>query len=86
MQLDCIPPEVRVFPLKGPGFQEVEDRYSVSWKDYISSSSMGIVFMSFDGRGTGFRGDEIMHMASCYIMVVFLLTSFHFIEKIVNHH
>ena len=47
----------------GPGFQEVEDRFSFSWKDYVASSK-NVVVMSFDGRGTGFRGDDIMHMVS----------------------
>ncbi|CAK8692165.1 unnamed protein product [Clavelina lepadiformis] len=45
----------------GPAFQEVEERFSVSWKDYVSSS-LNVIVMSFDGRGTGFRGDKIMHM------------------------
>uniref|UniRef100_H2YFY2 Uncharacterized protein n=1 Tax=Ciona savignyi TaxID=51511 RepID=H2YFY2_CIOSA len=45
----------------GPGYQEVEERFGVSWKDYISSAR-DVVVMSFDGRGTGFRGDNIMHM------------------------
>nr|XP_018666654.1 dipeptidyl peptidase 4-like isoform X1 [Ciona intestinalis] len=44
----------------GPAYQEVEDRFGVSWKDYVSSAR-DVIVMSFDGRGTGFRGDEIMH-------------------------
>lgn len=44
----------------GPGYQKAEDRYVFSWKDYVASS-LDIIVMSFDGRGTGFRGDHIMH-------------------------
>ncbi|XP_076815585.1 dipeptidyl peptidase 4-like [Clavelina lepadiformis] len=45
----------------GPSYQEVKERFVVQWKDYVSSS-LDVVVMTFDGRGTGFRGDEIMHM------------------------
>ena len=45
----------------------MEDRFSVSWKDYVASSKE-VVVMSFDGRGTGFRGDEIRHMVACFEM------------------
>ena len=55
----------RKYPLlvevySGPGYQKVVDRYSFGYKDYVASS-LDVIVMSFDGRGTGFRGDHIMH-------------------------
>nr|XP_026692095.1 prolyl endopeptidase FAP-like isoform X3 [Ciona intestinalis] len=44
----------------GPAYQQVRDRFEVSWKDYVSSAR-DVIVMSFDGRGTGYRGDKIMH-------------------------
>jgi len=44
----------------GPGYQKAVNRYSFGWKDYVASA-LDVVVMSFDGRGTGFRGDHIMH-------------------------
>jgi len=44
----------------GPGYQRAYDRYSFGWKDFVASS-LDVVVLSFDGRGTGYRGDKIMH-------------------------
>nr|XP_039260167.1 dipeptidyl peptidase 4-like isoform X1 [Styela clava] len=57
--------ETKKYPMlvqvySGPAYQEVVERFSVSWKDYVAST-LDVIVMSFDGRGTGFRGDEIMH-------------------------
>jgi len=45
----------------GPGYQKAVDRFTFSWRDYVASS-LDVIVMAFDGRGTGYRGDEIMHM------------------------
>jgi len=45
----------------GPGYQKAVDRFYFSWRDYVASS-LDVIVMAFDGRGTGYRGDEIMHM------------------------
>ncbi|XP_078490198.1 dipeptidyl peptidase 4-like isoform X2 [Ciona intestinalis] len=57
--------ESRKYPMlvqvySGPAYQQVRERFEVSWKDYVSSAH-DVIVMSFDGRGTGYRGDEIMH-------------------------
>ncbi|XP_068560103.1 dipeptidyl peptidase 4 [Cebidichthys violaceus] len=44
----------------GPCSQEVDYRFKLNWDTYLSSSN-GIIIASFDGRGSGYQGDEIMH-------------------------
>ncbi|KAM6954882.1 dipeptidyl peptidase 4 [Lycodopsis pacificus] len=44
----------------GPCSQEVDYRFKLNWDTYLSSSN-GIIVASFDGRGSGYQGDEIMH-------------------------
>ncbi|KAM9804948.1 dipeptidyl peptidase 4 [Neosynchiropus ocellatus] len=44
----------------GPGSQSVNYRFKLNWGTYLSSSH-GIIIASFDGRGSGYQGDEIMH-------------------------
>ncbi|XP_047457847.1 dipeptidyl peptidase 4 [Mugil cephalus] len=44
----------------GPCSQSVSYRFKLSWATYLSSS-LGIIVASFDGRGSGYQGDEIMH-------------------------
>ncbi|XP_049449959.1 dipeptidyl peptidase 4 [Epinephelus fuscoguttatus] len=44
----------------GPCSRQVDYRFKLNWGTYLSSSH-GIIVASFDGRGTGYRGDEIMH-------------------------
>ncbi|XP_039260168.2 dipeptidyl peptidase 4-like isoform X2 [Styela clava] len=60
--------ETKKYPMlvqvySGPGFQYTTDSFGADWgRGFIASSDMDIVVMTFDGRGTGFQGDEIMHM------------------------
>lgn len=44
----------------GPCSQTVSYRFKLNWGTYLSST-YGIIYASFDGRGTGYQGDEIMH-------------------------
>lgn len=44
----------------GPCSQRVDYRFKLNWGTYLSSSH-GIIVASLDGRGSGYRGDEIMH-------------------------
>uniref|UniRef100_A0A7N8XY11 Fibroblast activation protein, alpha n=1 Tax=Mastacembelus armatus TaxID=205130 RepID=A0A7N8XY11_9TELE len=44
----------------GPSSQRVDYRFKLNWGTYLSSSH-GIIIASFDGRGSGYQGDEIMH-------------------------
>ncbi|KAL7385526.1 hypothetical protein ABVT39_023437 [Epinephelus coioides] len=44
----------------GPCSRQVDYRFKLNWGTYLSSSH-GIIVASFDGRGTGYQGDEIMH-------------------------
>uniref|UniRef100_A0AAX7SMB9 Uncharacterized protein n=1 Tax=Astatotilapia calliptera TaxID=8154 RepID=A0AAX7SMB9_ASTCA len=44
----------------GPCSQSVNYRFKLNWGTYLSSSHE-IIIASFDGRGSGYQGDEIMH-------------------------
>ncbi|KAM8871565.1 dipeptidyl peptidase 4-like isoform 1-T1 [Synchiropus picturatus] len=44
----------------GPCSQKVDFQYRVSWATYLASTEKVIV-ASFDGRGSGYQGNEIMH-------------------------
>ncbi|CAL9698624.1 unnamed protein product [Knipowitschia caucasica] len=44
----------------GPCSQKVDYLYRVNWATYLASTEQMIV-ASFDGRGSGYQGDEIMH-------------------------
>ncbi|XP_077574654.1 dipeptidyl peptidase 4-like [Stigmatopora nigra] len=44
----------------GPCSQKVNFGYRVSWSTYLASTEKVIV-ASFDGRGSGYQGDKIMH-------------------------
>ncbi|CAG5865552.1 unnamed protein product [Menidia menidia] len=44
----------------GPCSQSVSYRNKLNWSTYLSSSH-GIIVASFDGRGSGYQGDEILH-------------------------
>uniref|UniRef100_A0A665UEW6 Dipeptidyl peptidase 4-like n=1 Tax=Echeneis naucrates TaxID=173247 RepID=A0A665UEW6_ECHNA len=44
----------------GPCSQRVDYRFKLNWGTHLSSSH-GIIFASFDGRGSGYQGDQIMH-------------------------
>ncbi|XP_061926464.1 dipeptidyl peptidase 4-like [Entelurus aequoreus] len=44
----------------GPGSQSVDYRFKLNWATFLSST-YGIVVASFDGRGSGYQGDQILH-------------------------
>ncbi|MGH0136666.1 UNVERIFIED_CONTAM: hypothetical protein FKN15_062129 [Acipenser sinensis] len=44
----------------GPCSQKVDKRFRLSWATYLASTEQ-IVVASFDGRGSGYQGDDIMH-------------------------
>lgn len=44
----------------GPCSQKADFQYRVSWATYLASTEQVIV-ASFDGRGSGYQGNEIMH-------------------------
>ncbi|KAM7375219.1 hypothetical protein PAMA_014349 [Pampus argenteus] len=49
-----------IYVYGGPCSQEANFRYSVSWSTYLASTE-NIIVASFDGRGSGYQGDGIMH-------------------------
>uniref|UniRef100_A0A4W4FP84 Uncharacterized protein n=1 Tax=Electrophorus electricus TaxID=8005 RepID=A0A4W4FP84_ELEEL len=44
----------------GPCSQKSDFRFQTSWSTYLASTE-NIIVASFDGRGSGFQGDDIMH-------------------------
>ncbi|KAM9334133.1 dipeptidyl peptidase 4-like [Symphorus nematophorus] len=44
----------------GPCSQKADYTYRVSWSTYLASTEK-IIVASFDGRGSGFQGDNLMH-------------------------
>ncbi|XP_072242922.1 dipeptidyl peptidase 4-like [Leuresthes tenuis] len=44
----------------GPCSQKADFIYRVNWATYLASTEK-IIVASFDGRGSGFQGDELMH-------------------------
>ncbi|XP_064020222.1 dipeptidyl peptidase 4 isoform X1 [Pogoniulus pusillus] len=44
----------------GPCSQKVDSTFQINWATYLASTEQVIV-ASFDGRGSGYQGDEIMH-------------------------
>uniref|UniRef100_H0Z8Z3 Dipeptidyl peptidase 4 n=1 Tax=Taeniopygia guttata TaxID=59729 RepID=H0Z8Z3_TAEGU len=44
----------------GPCSQKVDQAFRISWATYLASTERVIV-ASFDGRGSGYQGDRIMH-------------------------
>lgn len=44
----------------GPCSQKADFAYRVSWSTYLASAEKVIV-ASFDGRGSGYQGDKLMH-------------------------
>ncbi|NXE81899.1 DPP4 peptidase, partial [Cochlearius cochlearius] len=44
----------------GPCSQKVDYTFQINWATYLASTEQ-IIVASFDGRGSGYQGDEIMH-------------------------
>ncbi|XP_061430519.1 dipeptidyl peptidase 4 [Lethenteron reissneri] len=44
----------------GPGSQKVDSRFRNNWATYLASTERVIV-ASVDGRGSGYRGDKVLH-------------------------
>ncbi|XP_007494329.2 dipeptidyl peptidase 4 isoform X1 [Monodelphis domestica] len=44
----------------GPCSQKVDTTFRLSWSTYLASTE-NIIVASFDGRGSGYQGDKIMH-------------------------
>ncbi|KAK7938506.1 hypothetical protein WMY93_001832 [Mugilogobius chulae] len=44
----------------GPCSQTVSYRFKLSWATYLTST-LDIIYASFDGRGSGYQGDQILH-------------------------
>ncbi|XP_015214519.1 dipeptidyl peptidase 4 [Lepisosteus oculatus] len=44
----------------GPCSQKVDFRFRLNWATYLASTEK-IIVASFDGRGSGYQGDKIMH-------------------------
>uniref|UniRef100_A0A8C9LFN7 Dipeptidyl peptidase 4 n=1 Tax=Pavo cristatus TaxID=9049 RepID=A0A8C9LFN7_PAVCR len=44
----------------GPCSQKVDHAFRINWATYLASTEQ-IIVASFDGRGSGYQGDEIMH-------------------------
>uniref|UniRef100_A0A8C4Z3M3 Uncharacterized protein n=1 Tax=Gadus morhua TaxID=8049 RepID=A0A8C4Z3M3_GADMO len=44
----------------GPCSQKADYRYRLGWSEYLASTE-NIIVASFDGRGSGYRGDKLMH-------------------------
>ncbi|NXN69773.1 DPP4 peptidase, partial [Himantopus himantopus] len=44
----------------GPCSQKVDHAFRISWATYLASTEH-IIVASFDGRGSGYQGDKIMH-------------------------
>ncbi|XP_061580470.1 prolyl endopeptidase FAP [Cololabis saira] len=49
-----------IYVYAGPCSQSVSYQFKLNWGTYLSSSH-GIIVARFDGRGSGYQGDEIMH-------------------------
>nr|XP_039258021.1 dipeptidyl peptidase 4-like [Styela clava] len=59
--------ETKKYPLLievygGPGFQKVQNRWTRRWAQTHLVSQYEILVASFDGRGSGYRGDNIAHL------------------------
>nr|XP_057937865.1 dipeptidyl peptidase 4 isoform X2 [Doryrhamphus excisus] len=44
----------------GPASQTVDYRFKLNWATFLSSK-YGMVVASFDGRGSGYQGDQVLH-------------------------
>merc|ERR1719242_1214655 len=44
----------------GPNSQQVNDRFKLDWGTYLTTSE-NIIYGLIDGRGSGFKGDDMLH-------------------------
>jgi len=44
----------------GPNSQQVNDRFKLDWGTYLTTSE-NVIYGLIDGRGSGFKGDEMLH-------------------------
>lgn len=44
----------------GPNSQQVNDRFKLDWGTYLTTSEQ-IIYGLIDGRGSGFKGDDMLH-------------------------
>ncbi|XP_054717745.1 prolyl endopeptidase FAP-like isoform X2 [Uloborus diversus] len=44
----------------GPGSQMISEKFSVNWGSYLASKK-NVIYAWIDGRGSGYRGDKILH-------------------------
>ena len=51
---------VLVFVYGGPKSQQISERFSVSWGTHLASSR-GVIYALIDGRGSGYKGDKMLH-------------------------
>ncbi|XP_041927352.1 dipeptidyl peptidase 4 [Alosa sapidissima] len=49
-----------IYVYGGPCSQTADYSFRLGWSTYLASAE-GIIVASFDGRGSGYQGDEIMH-------------------------
>ena len=57
--------ERKTYPLlvnvyAGPNSQQVNDRFKLDWGTYLTTSE-DIIYAVIDGRGSGYRGDDLLH-------------------------
>ena len=57
--------EVTKYPLLihvygGPGSQQVNERFYVNWGHHLATSK-NIIYGLIDGRGSGFKGEKMLH-------------------------
>ena len=43
----------------GPNSQQVNDRFKLDWGTYLTTSE-GVIYAVIDGRGSGYRGDDVL--------------------------
>ena len=44
----------------GPNYQQVNDMFRLDWESYLTTSE-SIIYALIDGRGSGFRGDDLLY-------------------------
>ena len=70
----------------GPAFSFVQDYYSHRWDFEWISSSYDVIVANFDPRGSGFRGNDIMHANYKNLGNYETLDQIEFADKISQQH